>query len=221
MTAVSASRYIRWFEEIGIGDVSLVGGKNASLGELYRELAPKESKCRMASQSRPRLTGICCVAPDSLSESRTFFPVSTPRMRQICNNAAVQFAASLRAQRSPTILRPRSSPPTSSCAGADLQPARCRRPQQRHGRGSAGRELRRPAGDLSQRPGRAGAAGDLPALLRLAVHRPRDLLPRGQGVRSPEGRSVHRRAAHGALRPRDLGRHVHASTPKAVSATRC
>ena len=33
--------YIRWFEEIGIGDVSLVGGKNASLGELYQELAPK------------------------------------------------------------------------------------------------------------------------------------------------------------------------------------
>lgn len=34
------SHYIRWFEEIGIEDVSLVGGKNASLGELYRNLAP-------------------------------------------------------------------------------------------------------------------------------------------------------------------------------------
>jgi pyruvate,water dikinase len=32
---------IRRFAEIGIGDVPLVGGKNASLGELYRELAPK------------------------------------------------------------------------------------------------------------------------------------------------------------------------------------
>lgn len=31
--------YIRWFEDIGIGDVPLVGGKNASLGEMYRELA--------------------------------------------------------------------------------------------------------------------------------------------------------------------------------------
>jgi pyruvate,water dikinase len=30
---------ILWFEEIGIGDVHLVGGKNASLGEMYRELA--------------------------------------------------------------------------------------------------------------------------------------------------------------------------------------
>jgi pyruvate,water dikinase len=36
-----AKSYIRWFEEIGIDDVALVGGKNASLGELYRELAPK------------------------------------------------------------------------------------------------------------------------------------------------------------------------------------
>ncbi|HXZ96208.1 MAG TPA: phosphoenolpyruvate synthase [Burkholderiales bacterium] len=32
--------YIRFFEEIGIGDVPLVGGKNASLGEMYRELTP-------------------------------------------------------------------------------------------------------------------------------------------------------------------------------------
>jgi pyruvate, water dikinase len=36
---VSQSTFIRWFEEIGLGDVPLVGGKNASLGELYRELA--------------------------------------------------------------------------------------------------------------------------------------------------------------------------------------
>jgi pyruvate,water dikinase len=31
--------YIRFFEELGIGDVPLVGGKNASLGEMYRELS--------------------------------------------------------------------------------------------------------------------------------------------------------------------------------------
>jgi len=33
--------YIRWFDEITIDDVPLVGGKNASLGEMYRELTPK------------------------------------------------------------------------------------------------------------------------------------------------------------------------------------
>ena len=35
------SEYVRWFDEIGIEDVPLVGGKNASLGEMYRELAPQ------------------------------------------------------------------------------------------------------------------------------------------------------------------------------------
>ena len=33
------STFIRGFNEIGLGDVSLVGGKNASLGELYRSLS--------------------------------------------------------------------------------------------------------------------------------------------------------------------------------------
>ena len=33
------ARYIRWFKDISIGDVPVVGGKNASLGEMYRELS--------------------------------------------------------------------------------------------------------------------------------------------------------------------------------------
>ena len=33
--------YIRWFEELTIDDVPLVGGKNASLGEMYRDLTPQ------------------------------------------------------------------------------------------------------------------------------------------------------------------------------------
>jgi len=32
--------YVRWFDDLGIEDVADVGGKNASLGELYRELTP-------------------------------------------------------------------------------------------------------------------------------------------------------------------------------------
>ncbi len=36
-----AYHYIRWFEQLTIDDVPLVGGKNASLGEMYRELTPK------------------------------------------------------------------------------------------------------------------------------------------------------------------------------------
>jgi pyruvate,water dikinase len=33
-----SSDYLRWFESLRLEDVGLVGGKNASLGELYREL---------------------------------------------------------------------------------------------------------------------------------------------------------------------------------------
>ena len=34
------ARYIRWFETLSNDDVALVGGKNASLGELYQQLVP-------------------------------------------------------------------------------------------------------------------------------------------------------------------------------------
>ncbi len=34
-------QWIRWFKELTIDDVPLVGGKNASLGEMIRELTPK------------------------------------------------------------------------------------------------------------------------------------------------------------------------------------
>ena len=36
--------YIRWFDEVGIDDVPFVGGKNASLGEMYHELSAKGVK---------------------------------------------------------------------------------------------------------------------------------------------------------------------------------
>lgn len=38
------AQYVRWFEELGIDDVAIAGGKNASLGEMYRELTPKGIK---------------------------------------------------------------------------------------------------------------------------------------------------------------------------------
>ncbi|WP_448205677.1 phosphoenolpyruvate synthase [Azospirillum sp. sgz302134] len=37
---MSDETYIRWFSELDRDDVALVGGKNASLGELYRHLKP-------------------------------------------------------------------------------------------------------------------------------------------------------------------------------------
>ena len=36
-----SEQWVRWFDELGLDDVPLVGGKNASLGELRRALAPR------------------------------------------------------------------------------------------------------------------------------------------------------------------------------------
>lgn len=42
--AAHAATWIRWFNTLHIEDVPLVGGKNASLGEMYRELAAADVK---------------------------------------------------------------------------------------------------------------------------------------------------------------------------------
>lgn len=36
---MAAARYVRWFEDLGLDDIALVGGKTASLAELHRLLA--------------------------------------------------------------------------------------------------------------------------------------------------------------------------------------
>ncbi|MGZ3747224.1 MAG: PEP/pyruvate-binding domain-containing protein, partial [Pseudobdellovibrionaceae bacterium] len=35
------TRFIKWFEEVSIQDIPLVGGKNASLGEMFQRLSPQ------------------------------------------------------------------------------------------------------------------------------------------------------------------------------------
>ena len=40
-TLATSTDFIRWFDQIGLGDIAVVGGKNASLGEMYRELTPR------------------------------------------------------------------------------------------------------------------------------------------------------------------------------------
>jgi pyruvate,water dikinase len=41
---MAKSKFTLWFEELGIGDVQEMGGKNASLGEMYRELSSEGVK---------------------------------------------------------------------------------------------------------------------------------------------------------------------------------
>ena len=38
---MAAQGVVRWLEDLSLGDVALVGGKNASMGEMIRILVPK------------------------------------------------------------------------------------------------------------------------------------------------------------------------------------
>ena len=181
-----SSRFVRWFDEIGIDDVPLVGGKNASLGEMFRELR---------RQGRARCPNGFAITAEAY---RHFLrePGSTRGFARLLAGLDTRDLDEP-ARARPASARRRSSPRRCPrdlrgadrrrlrplCSGS-TEPARRGRAQQRHGRRPARRQLRRPAGDVSQRAGARGAARRVPALLRLAVHRPGHLLPRRQGLRS-------------------------------------
>ena len=44
MKSDKSKKFVLWFNELSIEDVPLVGGKNASLGEMYRNLSGKGVK---------------------------------------------------------------------------------------------------------------------------------------------------------------------------------
>jgi phosphoenolpyruvate synthase/pyruvate phosphate dikinase len=44
-----SEKYIRWFETLGSDDVSMVGGKNASLGEILQGLEKQVFACQMVT----------------------------------------------------------------------------------------------------------------------------------------------------------------------------
>ena len=72
-------QFIRDFAEIGATDVPLVGGKNASLGEMYRSSPRWVSACRTASRSPPTPIGTPWSAPASSESCTTPWTTSTPR----------------------------------------------------------------------------------------------------------------------------------------------
>ncbi len=53
--STTATDLVRWFDQISMADVAIVGGKNASLGEMYRQLTP----ARCACSQRVRHNGGC------------------------------------------------------------------------------------------------------------------------------------------------------------------
>ena len=144
----ASNPHIRWFDEIGIEDVPLVGGKNASLGEMYRELTPKGVK----------VPNGFAVTADAY---RYFLRESgvDRRLREVLQGLDTRDIENLRqrGRRARDLIleadvAPR--PPASdgnrlrAALGGELPAARRRRAQQRHGRRPARRQLRR----ASRRP---------------------------------------------------------------------
>jgi len=70
---MSKSKYVRFFDEFGIEDVPSVGGKNASLGEMYQKLSTQAYACRTDLRSPPTPTDTCSkgVAPSLRSTRRS------------------------------------------------------------------------------------------------------------------------------------------------------
>ena len=173
---------VLWFEEIGMGDVPQVGGKNASLGELIQSLKAKGVR-----------------VPDGFATTadayRRFLKANgiEPAMRsRILSYRSGERRLRATGEAIRELFLDRSSPRTSPVsirshyrelgerAGQDRLSVAVR--QQRHRRGPARRELCRPAGNVPEHRRGTGTPGRLPPLLRLAVHRPGHQLPRGQGL---------------------------------------
>ena len=110
-------KYVRFFEEIGIADVPLVGGKNASLGEMYRELG-RAGRPR-AERLRDHRRGLPLHARGHAAPGRADGPRSTGSTRRTC--PIWPAAPSARATSSTAPACPRISSPRSSTAYARLQ----------------------------------------------------------------------------------------------------
>ncbi len=189
-----------WFEDLRRADVATVGGKNSSLGEMVKTLATEgvmvPNGFATTSDAFWRY-----VDENQLRARATAFldDYAAGRMSLAETGHAIR-TAFLRGEFPEDIANDIRGAYRKLSAAVGQERTGRRRALQRHRRGSARRELRRPAGNLPQHPRREGPARRLPPLLRLAVHRPRHRLSPGQGLRSHEGRALRRRAAHGALR---------------------
>ena len=196
-----AAKYVRRFEEITGADVPLVGGKNASLGEMYRELRPRgilvpngfaitADAYRYVLDSAARLgpppRGAGGPGPGRCRRSRPARPARPgDRLSGGCARGS-----------------PGRDPRRPSPAGGGVRPRADRRGAQLgHRRGSAERQLRRPARELPQRRRWRGPPRRLPAMLRQPLHGSRDPLPHRPGLRPLQGLPRRRGHEDGALRP--------------------
>ena len=193
-TMATGPVYIRRFGEFGIGDVPTVGGKTAGLGEMYRSLSAEGVRVpdgfavtadayrhvlEAAGALGPLHDALDGLDPDDLDDLA----------RRAARARAIVYDAGL--PDGPGRRDPRRLPAPAGRVRGRRRPGR---PLVGHRRGPADGELRRPAGDVPQHPGRGGAARGLPEVLRQPVHRPLRPLPGRRGVRPVPGGAVDRRS---------------------------
>ena len=207
------------FENLRMSDVEVVGGKNASLGEMISQLpGGVRVPTGFATTAHAFRQFLAHAGPRPADQRAAGRAGHRGRARAGCGRS-----------RDPCLGR---GPAFSGRSGAGDPPGlqalvRGQRAGQLRsalfgdGRGPARRVVCRAAGNLSQRGGhRVGAAQDEGGV-RVALQRPRDQLPGAQGLRPFGCRAFGRRAAHGAQRPRRGGRRCSPSIPSRVSRTWC
>ena len=204
------ARYVRWFGELRSEDVAQVGGKNASLGELYSALTAEGVKVP---------NGFALTAEayrDALDKAGAWERLKI--LLKDLGGADVQRLAANAAQAREIVHAATGTEALRSAAGRRLSAARkavwrgrCRgRAQLGHGRGSADGEFRRPARELPQRPRPGRAVRGVPPLLCLGVHRSRHRLSQRQRLRPSQDRPLRRGDEDGALRSRRQRGRLHA-----------
>ena len=184
-----------WFEEVGAGNVAEVGGKNANLGEMLRELKNKgipvpdgfattanayraflkendlEEKIQIEIEKYRKDKKRLHEAGENIRHmfADAHFP---PDMAESIRTSYRELGKRYKTDRVNVAVR-------SSGTAEDLPDASFAGQQESYRRGSA--------------------SGRLQEMLRIALYRPCDKLPRRPGVRAYEARPVRRHSENGAL----------------------
>ena len=197
-----------WFADLGLADLEQVGGKNASLGEMIGNLSSAgvrvpDGFATTAEAYRRFLgeTGLAEPHPGRAGRAGHRRRTPTGGGRPADPDRGVGAAVPGRSGgRHPGCVRH---------PGGRRRRAVLRRPLVGDGGGPARRVVRRPAGDVPERPRHRRNPAGGPRGLRVAVQRPRHRLPGAPLLRPRDGRAVRRRAADGPLRRGRVGGDVH------------
>ena len=202
---------ILWFSELGLKDLDRVGGKNASLGEMVQNLTSAgvqvpDGFATTADAYRSFLadSGLDQKIADRLvgldTDDVTALAAAGQEIRALMRETPFlpDFEAQIRA-----------SYQTAGGQARRLRGPLLGRPLQRDGGRPSRRLLRRPAGNLPERPRHREHPARHQGCLRVPLQRPGHRLPRAPQVRARRSGPLGGRPAHGAFRRRRLRRHVH------------